>query len=96
MRLKASRGETVSVGNEDLTRLQEAWRVVDDKLKLWQRRLDNNLPGRLGTIASWLDAFEDLVDLNGESQPRDPAKRLQQLRVSLSCGHCDGRAIEHL
>lgn len=74
----------MSVSNEDIAKLQEAWIAVGDQLKLWKRRLDNSLPGRLGTIASWLETVEQLVDPNNESQPRDPAERLRQLRVSLS------------
>ena len=83
---KVSRGEIVSVGVEDMSRLQEAWLGVTNLAKAWQRRLDSNLPGRLGAIASWLFNVEQLFDPcqedDGESGSRDTVQNLRQLRVS--------------
>lgn len=84
MQSRADNGRLVSVVSEEMSLLQEAWHEVTNQMKVWKRRLDGNLPGRLGAIASWLDMMEQLLDPSTESMSRDPTQHLQQLKVCVS------------
>jgi len=92
--LKAASGKLLSVSNEQWKTLDSLWTgEVQEEVKNWQRKLDCSLPGRLGSIVTWLYGVEQLVEIDHE--PCEDWKKmvdsisthLEQIKASFTDSH---------
>ena len=60
--------------------LQQKWSYVSAQTRVWQWKLDNSLPGRLGQIGDWLYRAEDR--LNKPHAVDDDAQRCVNMLIT--------------
>jgi hypothetical protein len=54
-------GKSLNLTDDDMIALKSHWDDTMDRIKDWQQKLDEALPGDLGDIARWLIDAEGLV-----------------------------------
>ena len=65
----------------------QRWRYVTAQMRVWQWKLDSNLPGKLGPIGDWLYRAEERLDteIKYPEDPEETAKlaheRLEEHKV---------------
>ena len=71
------------------TMLNQRWSYVTQRTRVWQWKLDSNLPGRLGHIGDWLYRAEEMVESEipyvdrHEDTAANINTKLDELKVSL-------------
>ena len=61
LKIKADTKTFLAVTAEKWTYISQRWKYTTSRLRVWQWKLDNNLPGRVGFIGDWLFRAEDLL-----------------------------------
>ena len=59
---KAESGTFLVITEDNWTYIQQRWKYVSAQTRMWQWKLDSNLPGRLGQIGDWLNRAEEMLD----------------------------------
>lgn len=88
LQAKVTAKQLLKVSESSWTELQQKWTKVTDLTRLWQRKLDSNLPGQLGEIGKWIHLVELLLEAEivygktPEEAVQNISERLVQLKVS--------------
>ena len=87
---KVKTGKAVRITPEQFAPLEEVWKKVSRRTKLWLWKLDASLPGKLGKFGDWLNQAEDILEQEEEllENPEEMAAQLgtilQEHKVSCS------------
>ena len=62
------------------TTLSQKWKYVTARSRVWQWKLDNNLPGRMGHIGDWLHRAEESTqaEISVADRHEDTANNIRQ------------------
>lgn len=88
LQAKVTAKQLLKVSESSWTELQQKWTKLTELTRLWHRKLDSNLPGRLGEIGKWIHLVELLLEAEivygntPEEAVQNISERLVQLRVS--------------
>lgn len=52
----------LTLTQEKWTVVRQRWTLVTQQTRIWQWKLDSNLPGQLGYIGDWLYRAEEMVE----------------------------------
>ncbi len=80
-KVKAEARAFLVITEEKWTYLTQRWRYMSAQTRVWQWKLDSNLPGRVGQIGDWLYRAEELVDgamVEHHTSHRDTANSVQE------------------
>ena len=80
-RRKAETKSLLTVTEDKWVYVAQRWSYVTSRTRLWQWKLDNNLPGRLGQLGDWLYRAEELLDSEASysDRPEEAAATLRTL-----------------
>ena len=90
-RKKHDAGSLLIIKEDKWTYLCQRWSYVKARTRVWQWKLDSNLPGRLGQIGDWLYRGEEMLDgeltfTDQQAENRDMVQqRLAAHKVNTVC-----------
>lgn len=78
-RIKGESKTLLVITEDKWTYLQQRWSYVSQQTRVWQWKLDSNLPGRLGQMGDWLYRAEEMVqtEINYADKHEDTVENIQ-------------------